>query len=65
MARKATVDRNLVLQFLKEGKTSQSIATQFGVSRQAIDLYRKEFFRTGLLQNNITPCRQPYPTLHR
>jgi len=30
MARKATVDRNLVLQFLKEGKTSQSIATQFG-----------------------------------
>ena len=55
MARKATVDRNLVLQFLKEGKTSQSIATQFGVSRQAIDLYRKEFFRTGLLQNVITP----------
>jgi hypothetical protein len=55
MARKATVDRNLVLQLLKEGKTSQSIAMQFGVSRQAIDLYRKEFFRTGLLQNNVTP----------
>jgi hypothetical protein len=55
MARKATVDRNLVLQFLKEGKTSQSIAVQFGVSRQAIDLYRKEFVRTGLLQANVTP----------
>ncbi|MBN1643776.1 MAG: hypothetical protein JW856_03015 [Dehalococcoidales bacterium] len=49
MARKATVDRNIVLQSLKEGKTSQSIASQFGVSRQAIDLYRKEFVRTGLL----------------
>jgi hypothetical protein len=55
MARKATVDRNLVLQFLKEGKTSQSIAAQFGVSRQAIDLYRKEFVRTGQLQPNVTP----------
>jgi hypothetical protein len=55
MARKATVDRNLALQFLKEGKTSQSIAAQFGVSRQAIDLYRKEFVRTGLLQPNATP----------
>ena len=61
MARKATVDRKLVLQFLKEGKTSQSIATQFGVSRQAIDLYRKEFFRTGLLQNNITPLPAAVP----
>ena len=49
MARKPIVDRNTVLQLLKEGKTSQSIATQFGVSRQAIDLHRKEFIRTGLL----------------
>jgi transposase-like protein len=49
MARKAIVDRNIVLQLLKEGKTSQSIATQFGVSRQAIDLHRKEFIRSGLL----------------
>ena len=49
MARKAIVDRNTVLQLLKEGKTSQSIASQFGVSRQAIDLHRKEFMRTGLL----------------
>ena len=49
MARKAIVDRNTVLQLLKEGKSSQTIANQFGVSRQAIDLYRKEFIRTGLL----------------
>jgi antitoxin component of RelBE/YafQ-DinJ toxin-antitoxin module len=49
MARKPIVDRNTVLQLLKEGKTSQFIATQFGVSRQAIDLHRKEFIRTGLL----------------
>ena len=61
MARKAVVDRNIVLQLLKEGKTSQSIATQFGVSRQAIDLYRKEFFRTGLLQNIITPLPAAAP----
>ena len=49
MARKAIVDRNTVLQLLKEGKSSQTIANQFGVSRQAIDLYRKDFTRTGLL----------------
>ena len=55
MARKAVVDRNIVLQLLKEGKTSQSIATQFGVSRQAIDLYRKEFMRTGLLASSAAP----------
>lgn len=55
MARKAIVDRNTVLQLLKEGKTSQSIATQFGVSRQAIDLYRKEFTRDGLLQSSSSP----------
>ena len=55
MARKAIVDRNIVLQSLKEGKTSQSIATQFGVSRQAIDLYRKEFVCTGLLPGVKVP----------
>ena len=49
MARKAIVDRNTVLQLLKEGKSSRTIASQFGVSRQAIDLHRKEFIRTGLL----------------
>lgn len=55
MARKAIVDRNTVLQLLKEGKTSQYIASQFGVSRQAIDLHRKEFIRTGLLQSTAVP----------
>ena len=49
MARKAIVDRNTVLQLLKEGKSSQTIGAQFGVSRQAIDLYRKDFIRIGLL----------------
>ena len=49
MTRKAIVDRNTVLQLLKEGKSSQVIAAKFGVSRQAIDLYRKDFTRTGLL----------------
>lgn len=55
MARKSIVERNTVLQLLKEGKTSQSIAVQFGVSRQAIDLYRKEFIRTGLLPGSAAP----------
>jgi hypothetical protein len=61
MARKAIVDRNIVLQLLKEGKTSQSIAAQFGVSRQAIDLHRKEFTRTGLLPGSAAPL--PVATL--
>ena len=61
MARKAIVDRNIVLQLLKEGKTSQSIAAQFGVSRQAIDLHRKEFIRTGLLPGSGAPL--PVATL--
>jgi len=34
----------------KDGKSSQTIGAQFGVSRQAIDLYRKEFIRNGLLK---------------
>lgn len=49
MARKAIVDRETVLQLLREGKTSQVIANQYGVSRQAIDLYRKQFVNSGLL----------------
>jgi hypothetical protein len=63
MARKATVNREVVLQLLREGKTSQNIASQFGVSRQAIDLHRKEFVRTGALEprsiSSIT--REPSP----
>jgi len=54
MARKAIVDREKVLQLLREGKSSGNIASQFGVSRQAIDLHRKEFVRTGMLEPNIS-----------
>jgi transposase-like protein len=42
MARKAIVNREMVLQLLQEGQTSKAIAERFGVSRQAIDLYRKQ-----------------------
>ncbi len=51
MARKAVVDKDVVLNMLKEGKTTQDIANKFGVSRQAIDLYRKDFINSGLLPN--------------
>lgn len=54
MARKAIVDRETVLQLLREGKTSQVIADQYGVSRQAIDLYRKQFVQSGLLPETRT-----------
>lgn len=54
MARKAIVDREIVLQLLHEGKTSQAIANQYGVSRQAIDLYRKQFVQDGVLQRSRT-----------
>ena len=49
MARKATIDKELVLQMLREGKTTQHIADQFGVSRQAVDLHRRDFINRGLL----------------
>jgi hypothetical protein len=52
-----------VLQLLKEGKTSRSIANQFGVSRQAIDLYRKEFIQTGLMQRASGPLPVTTPQL--
>jgi hypothetical protein len=52
MARKAIVDREAVLQLLREGKTSKFIGEQFGVSRQAIDLYRKQFVNSGILGEN-------------
>ncbi|MFC1983958.1 hypothetical protein ACFLVO_02985 [Chloroflexota bacterium] len=51
MARKAIVDKDVVLSMLKEGKTTQSIAEGYGVSRQAIDLYRRDFIRRGLLND--------------
>ncbi|MFC1952827.1 hypothetical protein ACFLWR_01685 [Chloroflexota bacterium] len=51
MARKATVDRDIVLNMLLEGQTTQHIADKFKVSRQAIDLHRKDFITKGLLPN--------------
>ena len=51
MARKAIVDRDIVLICLREGKTTQYIAEQFGVNRQAIDLHRRDFISRGLLPN--------------
>lgn len=53
------VDREKVLELLRAGQTSQSIAGQFGVSRQAIDLHKKEFIRTGALDARV--IRQPAP----
>ena len=49
MARKAVVDKEIILDLLKKGETTQRIAERFKVSRQAIDLHRKEFINNGLL----------------
>jgi len=59
MARKAKVDRNTVLQLLQEGQTSQAIASRYGVSRQAIDLYRKAFTAGGLLVGERATRNRP------
>lgn len=55
MARKATVDKEMTLQMLREGKSTHIVAEHFGVSRQAIDLYRKEFIQRGLLVDRRSP----------
>ena len=49
MARKAIVDKEKILDLLNKGETTQKIAEKFKVSRQAIDLHRKEFISKGLL----------------
>ena len=51
MARKAIVNKDTILSMLKEGETTQHIAEKFNVSRQAIDLYRRDFIKRGLLPN--------------
>ena len=51
MARKAIVNKDIILSMLKEGETTQRIAEKFNVSRQAIDLYRRDFIEKGLLPN--------------
>jgi cell division protein FtsL len=64
MARKAIVDRETVLQLLREGQTSKAIADRFGVSRQAIDLYRK-YLSNFIPPNDIEKpqaTNEPKPT---
>ena len=51
MARKPIVDRDIVLQMLQAGSSTQQVAERFGVSRQAVDLHRKDFITRGLLKN--------------
>ena len=51
MARKAVVDKDVILSMLREGETTLRISEKFNVSRQAIDLHRKNFIEKGLLDN--------------
>ena len=55
MARKATVDRDIALRMLRDGQSTNAVADYFGVSRQAIDLHRKEFIQGGLLVDRRAP----------
>lgn len=45
----------MVLQMLRDGKSTRSIAEHFGVSRQAVDLHRKEFIQSSLLGDKRAP----------
>ena len=49
MARKTIVNKDIILSLLREGETTQRIAKKFNVSRQAIDLHRRDFIEKGLL----------------
>lgn len=51
MARKAIVDKDIILSMLREGETTGRIAEKFKVSRQAIDVYRRDFIEKGFLPN--------------
>ncbi len=55
MARKAIVDRDTVLQMLRDGQTTQRVADHFGVTRQAVDLHRKDFIARGLIPDQRAP----------
>ena len=57
MSRKATVDVDKVMQMLREGQSTQSVADHFGVSRQAIDLHRRKFIQSGQLVERRAPRR--------
>jgi len=58
MARKAIVDKDIILSMLQEGETTQNIAEKFNVSRQAIDLHRKDFIVKGLLADKRAARRK-------
>ena len=49
MARKSIVNKDIILSMLKDGETTQRIAEKFNVSRQAIDIHRRDFIEKGLL----------------
>ena len=51
MARKAIVDKKIILNKLRAGESTRSVAERFDVSRQAIDLHRRDFINKGLLTN--------------
>ena len=51
VARKAIVNKDIILGMLRDGETTQHIAEKFNVSRQAIDLHRRDFIKKGLLLN--------------
>jgi len=51
MARKAVVNKEVILGMLRQGETTKSIAEKFNVSRQAIDIHRRDFIKKGLVAN--------------
>ncbi len=59
MARKAIVDRDTVLQMLRDGQTTQRVADHFGVTRQAVDLHRKDFIAHGLITDQRAARSHP------
>jgi len=61
MARKAIVNKDAVLSMLREGETTQRIAEKFNVSRQAVDLHRRDFIERGLLPNERAPRTRKAP----
>ena len=48
--RKRSVDAYRVLEELRKGMTASAIAEEQGVSRQAINIWRKKFIQQGILE---------------
>ncbi len=61
MARKAIVNKDIILSMLREGGSTQRIAEKFNVSRQAIDLHRRDFIEKGLLPNQRAVRKRKAP----